>query len=66
VWGVQFHPELSPQLYGEWAANFGRADPALRALLRKGTDDFQRYDADVEAATRAMAKRFAEIVLAAS
>jgi GMP synthase (glutamine-hydrolysing) len=63
AWGVQFHPELSPTLYDDWVAAFIQTDPSLTALLRTGVEDFQRHGADIENATRALARRFAEIVV---
>lgn len=63
AWGVQFHPELSPELYSQWAAHYAEtADDSLLALLRNGSAEFSRHDRDVIAATREMAGRFAEIV----
>lgn len=65
AWGVQFHPELSPELYDQWAAHYAEtADESLLALLARGTEEFTRYDGDVERATREMAGRFGSIVLA--
>lgn len=64
AWGVQFHPELSPALYNQWAAHHGEtADDALLTTIRAGAEQLDRNDGDVSAATQAMADRFASIVL---
>ncbi|MFA5709050.1 type 1 glutamine amidotransferase [Mycolicibacterium sp.] len=63
-WGIQFHPELSPDLYREWEAHYAKtADEPLLRLLRDGSEQLQRMDGEVEPATRELAKRFANIVL---
>ena len=56
AWGVQFHPEVSMTTFGVWAGEHPDVDtPAVTA-------EFARRDADVAAAGRQLAQRFAELV----
>ena len=56
AWGVQFHPEVSLTTYGGWAGEHPDVDtPAVTA-------EFARRDADIAAAGRQLAQRFAELV----
>lgn len=61
AWGVQFHPELSPNLYIRWAA-YVREDEHTTARIRAGIADFEKFDTDVERAARALAHSWARIV----
>jgi GMP synthase (glutamine-hydrolysing) len=52
AWGVQFHPEISPETFRRWAA----AHPHVTA---EHVEQAERRDPDVVAAGRALADRFA-------
>jgi GMP synthase (glutamine-hydrolysing) len=55
AWGVQFHPELSPDWYDAWARSIPTLDAAgTGAVLRAA-------DADVQAGGAALARRFAAV-----
>lgn len=56
AWGVQFHPEVSEPTFAGWAARLPGVDAA--AVVR----ELVTRDADVVAAGRALATRFARIV----
>lgn len=48
-WGVQFHPEVSPDNYEHWVSLALGNDPDDRAGLRASVDEFRRVDSAVEA-----------------
>jgi hypothetical protein len=58
---VQFHPELSPELYRVWVDSL---DPSTEAGRRatEGAADVERRDAEVTEHTRELARRFAALV----
>jgi GMP synthase (glutamine-hydrolysing) len=61
AWGVQFHPEVSPDRYRSWVAELDSGDEAhIRALA--GVRDVDRLDAEITAHTHALARRFAALV----
>ncbi|MBO9524328.1 MAG: type 1 glutamine amidotransferase [Nocardioidaceae bacterium] len=60
AWGVQFHPEISPATYGEWADDFTGTDPD-RVRVEEGRAAFTARDAEIERATRMLAERFAAV-----
>jgi GMP synthase (glutamine-hydrolysing) len=62
AWGVQFHPELSPERYNRWAA-YVREDEHTTARIRTGIAQFARCDTAVEAAARTLAHSFADLTL---
>lgn len=66
AWGVQFHPEVSLATYREWVSASADGDPAALERLRRGLDDFQRFDNEVAAATQILAGRYASLVRTAS
>ncbi|MFI6497081.1 type 1 glutamine amidotransferase [Nonomuraea typhae] len=54
AWGVQFHPEVTPEIFDGWITATGR-DPALAAEVRAADDD-------LVATWRPVAEAFAGIV----
>ena len=56
AWGVQFHPEVSLPTFAAWAGAHPEVD------TEAVTAEFARRDADVAAAGRELALRFAELV----
>jgi GMP synthase (glutamine-hydrolysing) len=65
AWGVQFHPEISPMTYETWASIYDNPEPVSRQRVLDGISKFSEHDAEVRAASRAIADRFAHLVLAA-
>lgn len=61
AWGLQFHPELTPELYRRWAA-YVREDEHTTERVRAGIAQFDTLDRDVKSAARALAWSFAQIV----
>lgn len=59
AWGVQFHPEVSLTTFESWAGEHPEVDPPAV------TAEFARRDAEVAAAGRRLAQRFAGLVTAA-
>ena len=60
AWGVQFHPEVSLATFHAWAGEHPEVDaPTV-------TSEFARRDADIAAAGRALAGRFADRVAAST
>lgn len=62
AWGVQFHPELSPERYRQWAA-YVREDEHTTALIHTGIAQFDELDDRVRPAAHALANAFARVVL---
>ncbi len=62
AWGVQFHPEATPEIFRGWAEH--RATDAAWPLeaLHTAADEFSRREADVAAAWEPLAARFAQIL----
>lgn len=60
-WGVQFHPEVSPELYRRWAA-YVREDQQTTAQIRAGIAQFDELDEEIRSAAQALANGFAAIV----
>lgn len=60
VWGIQWHPEVDVGLVAAWA-NDGSLAPAEKARV---LEDLARSRADLDAAWRPLAQRFAELVRA--
>jgi GMP synthase (glutamine-hydrolysing) len=56
AWGVQFHPEVSLSTFSGWAREHGDVD------LEAVTAEFKRRDAEIAAASRVLAERFADRV----
>jgi len=59
AWGVQFHPEISPERFHSWRVE---APPTSWLEYDGNTRVFQMLDEEVIAGTRELAKRFAHIV----
>lgn len=64
AWGVQFHPEATPEIFRSWAVH--RATDAAWPLetLHTAADEFTAHEAEVAAAWEPLAQRFAEILQA--
>lgn len=62
AWGVQFHPEATPEIFRGWAKH--RATDAAWPLeaLHTAADEFSRREAEVAAAWEPLAERFAHIL----
>ncbi len=61
AWGVQFHPELSPERYREWAA-YAREDEHTTERIEAGIAQFDEHDPQVREAAHALAASFAGVV----
>lgn len=55
AWGLQFHPEVSPAAFRRWMARYSDVDGDAVST------EFERRDAEVAAAGRAVAERFAAL-----
>lgn len=62
AWGVQFHPEITPATYAEWAGEFRSHDPDELARVRRGVDDLVAADPAVQEIAARLASRFAALV----
>jgi len=62
AWGVQFHPEIDPATYAQWARAFRSSDAAEAERVAQGVDDLAAADADVQRISAAVATRFADLV----
>lgn len=62
AWGVQFHPEISPATYAEWAGAFRGSDPEEIRRVGQGVDDLVAADATVQRTAAVLASRFADLV----
>lgn len=62
AWGVQFHPEATPEIFRGWAEH--RPTDAAWPLeaLHTAADEFSRREAEVAAAWEPLAARFAQIL----
>ena len=62
AWGVQFHPEATPEIFRSWAEH--RATDAAWPLeaLHTAADEFGAREAQVAAAWEPLATRFAQIL----
>lgn len=62
VWGVQFHPEASPEHFGSWVKSVeqsGSADTEQALLAQK---QVEQQDAEYVSSTTGLLERFAQIV----
>ncbi|GAA0615169.1 hypothetical protein GCM10009547_16340 [Sporichthya brevicatena] len=66
AWGLQFHPELTPDRYLSWLGFVSNPSPQFADELRRGHEDLVRCDAEFAAANAILARRFAGVVRAAS
>lgn len=64
AWGVQFHPEISPNTYSRWARSYGGVDPGDLKRVEEGISRFESKDDEVSRIARLLARRFAHTVLA--
>lgn len=62
AWGVQFHPELSPQRYRRWA-EYVREDELTSRHISQGVAEFDLKDAQVISGAQALALAFASIII---
>ncbi|GGB26077.1 aminotransferase [Flexivirga endophytica] len=62
AWGVQFHPEISPATYAEWAGAFHSTDADERTRVARGIDDLAAADPAVLETSALLAERFAGLV----
>lgn len=62
AWGVQFHPEATPEIFRGWAEH--RATDATWPLeaLHTAADEFSNREAEVAAAWEPLAARFAQML----
>lgn len=61
-WGVQFHPELSPERFFIWLEETTKPGSEARELMQKGYEKFLEEDEVVYDANRVLANNFLEIV----
>ncbi len=61
AWGVQFHPELSPELYRRWTA-YVQEDQQTAERIHAGVAQFEELDDQVCEAARALARSFSGVV----
>src|SRR5699024_2646284 len=56
--GVQFHPEVTPDLFKKWCDDVALENPELRDKLAKKVSDFQRLDPKVKEGTKVLLSNF--------
>lgn len=61
AWGVQFHPEVSPERFRSWKSEVASI-PGASDTFDRQVAEFEDADAEVRRGTRELAKRFALIV----
>src|SRR5690606_31571422 len=66
AWGVQFHPEVSPDSFRSWRDEAVETAPAFAEQYSRLADELAQADGEVVAGTRALARRFAGIVRTAA
>ncbi len=64
VWGVQFHPEVSPGRFERWVADSRAAAPDDADRLTAAFADLVAHDALIESGSAILARRFADVVRA--
>ena len=64
AWGVQFHPEVTPEIFRGWAIHrsTGADSDRVLAALHEAATEFDRRQGEVFAAWTPQGSRFAEIV----
>lgn len=62
AWGVQFHPEITPATYTEWAGAFRSSDHVEHDRVARGIDDLATADPAVQQTAALLATRFAALV----
>ncbi|MBY6365421.1 type 1 glutamine amidotransferase [Rhodococcoides corynebacterioides] len=62
MWGVQFHPEVSPARFERWVADSRAAAPDETGRLTAAVEDLVATDAVIESGSAVLARRFADIV----
>lgn len=65
AWGVQFHPETSPEEFASWLAASGADEKPDDVDASEVLRDIQRAQETLQADWEPVARRFAEVVLAA-
>jgi GMP synthase (glutamine-hydrolysing) len=60
-WGLQFHPEVSPETFWTWVSRHD-GDPADLDGIRHGGRHFEDQQQTVRAGTRALADRFSALL----
>jgi GMP synthase (glutamine-hydrolysing) len=68
AWGVQFHPEVSPEIFASWTVAGPKADePRPDGVdIARAAADIEAAGSELRAAWWPMAERFAEIVISAT
>jgi GMP synthase (glutamine-hydrolysing) len=61
AWGVQFHPEVSPATYADWATYVKDTGEALQRVV-DGVVDVKRDDQQIVVGAEALAKAFTAVV----
>ena len=59
AWGVQFHPEISPERFISWRSE---APDSLHPRLAGEAQEFERCDTGISADARRLARRFVRVV----
>lgn len=62
AWGVQFHPEITPATYAEWAHAFHGTDQQEHDRVVRGIDELAAADFAVQETAARLASRFAALV----
>lgn len=65
AWGVQFHPEVSPESFRTWRDEVVETAPAFAGRYSRLADELARADEEVAAGTRSLVHRFSRILRAA-
>lgn len=72
AWGVQFHPEVSPEVFALWAAASEKSEPAAdqtapdQHAIALAARQITEAEAELRACWRPLAERFAAVVRTAS
>jgi GMP synthase (glutamine-hydrolysing) len=59
AWGVQFHPEVTPERYASWRSEMA---PSARAMYDGHARQVDSADSEIQVGTRELARRFAAVV----
>lgn len=61
-WGVQFHPELSPDVYERWMNEITSMSERTRERFHAGLEDFRANDEAIARANSHLAKNFMDYI----
>lgn len=61
-WGVQFHPELSPDVYERWMNEITSMSERTRERFHAGLEDFRANDEAIARANSRLAKNFMDYI----